>query len=72
MENTVGYKNYKISIFDYVPEINQEHKKLISNEEVYGALFRFTCNDMLFINLFRIAPVNSAGAYRPAAVNQKH
>ena len=63
MENIVGYKNYQISIFDYVPEINQENKKLITHKEIYETLFRFTCNDMLFINLTRVAPVNSSGKY---------
>lgn len=63
MENTVGYKNFKIYIFDYIPEINQDTKKLITNQEIYNTLFRFACNDMIFINLFRVSIVNSQGAY---------
>jgi len=65
MESIVGYKNYKISIFDYIPEINAETKKLITYKEVYDTLFRFTCNDLLFINLFRVnqAKPNYANCY---------
>jgi hypothetical protein len=62
MENVVGYKNYKINIFEYVPEINTEKKKLISYKEIYDGLFRFTTNDMFFINLFRTGPLNSHGS----------
>jgi hypothetical protein len=54
MENLVGFKNYKISIFDYIPEINSDQKVLISYKEVYDTLFRFTCNDLLFINAFNV------------------
>lgn len=61
MENMVGFKNYKINIFEYVPEINTEKKKLISYKEVYDNLFRFTTNDMFFINLFKTGPLNSHG-----------
>lgn len=65
MENTVGYKNFKIYIFDYIPEINQDTKKLITNQEIYNTLFRFACNDMIFINLFRVSLTNSQGSYNP-------
>jgi hypothetical protein len=38
-----------VSLYDYIPDINSESKRLISYKEVYQTLFKFTNNDMLVI-----------------------
>lgn len=63
MGEIVGYKNYHISMFDYMPEISQDSKRAITYKEIYDNLFRFTCNDLMFINLFNIGPLSSKNGY---------
>ena len=37
-----GYRSDKIAVTDFIPEINNDSRKLISYPEVYNTLFRFT------------------------------
>ena len=72
MESMVGFRNYKVNIFEYVPELNTEKKKLISYKEVYESLFQFTTNDLFFINLFKTGPLNSHGQPMAGAPHISH